>query len=583
MLVGALDLRRELLGRADACLHGLGERGAAASERLLEPLRREADRVEIRRTRHARARGERLLELRRGDLGVLDSLGVLRQAKLDEPRAELADVAPACALLGELAERRDRDGVANAAPVRDRAAGRIDGEPRARAAVAVCAEVDALASGGLRRDDSDDLLALPRELRGCLVGRPHLVLEAHGRNNSPVIAVALGHAVAFAIAAQPAGPPAAPVVSTPAPHEISFGRVAGKIGPGTDRVSVLVDGRTFADTEVTGRRFELRVALPARDVRVRVVAHDFWGRRRGTTVAPVFGLPAAAAPRDTRGFVDEELARRVDELVTSFDGTSAVYVQDLATGAGAAWNAKARFPAASTVKVAIAIEVLRRLDEPADESSLAGLLEAMLVHSDNEASNELLSRLGGSVEGGAADVNALMESVGLGDSHLYGGFLTAASSGTPIPLEIEASPVLEIEKYTTAWDLAQLHRFLHLATGELGPLPELPGSFTPADARYLVYTLAHSADHGKLDRYLNDGRAVVPHKAGWISDSRHDAGLVYSRGGVFVVVVMTWNPNGVGEQSDVLAGEVARAALERFEELRATASAPAAPPLPLRL
>lgn len=398
-----------------------------------------------------------------------------------------------------------------------------------------------------------------------------------------MVALVLSHAVALAVATQPAGPPPAPVVSTPAPHEISFGRVAGKVGRGTDRVSVLVDGRTFAETEVTGRRFEVRVAFPARDVRVRVVAHGFWGESRGTTVAPVFGLPAAAAPRETTGFVDEELARRIDELVTGFDGTSAVYVEDLATGAGAAWNAKARFPAASTVKVAIAIEVLRRIEGPAAGSSLSGLLEAMLVHSDNEASNELLAWLGGSVEGGAAEVNASMESLGLSDSHLYGGFLSAASSGPPIPLAIESSPVLEIEKYTTAWDLAQLHRFLHLASGDLGPLPELPGSFTPADARYLVYTLAHSADHGKLDRYLRDGRAVVPHKAGWISDSRHDAGLVYSPGGAFLVVVMTWNPNGAGEASDVLAGDVARAALERFEELRSAASTAAIPSVPFRV
>ncbi|MBW3592404.1 MAG: class A beta-lactamase-related serine hydrolase [Actinobacteria bacterium] len=398
-----------------------------------------------------------------------------------------------------------------------------------------------------------------------------------------MVALALSHAVALAVAAQPTGPPPAPVVSTPAPHEISFGRVAGRVGPGTDRVSVLVDGRTFAEADVEGRRFALRVAIPARDVRLRVVAHDFWGRKRGTTVAPVFGLSEAAAPRETRGFLDEELARRVDELVGAFDGTSAVYVEDLATGAGAAWNAKARFPAASTVKVAIAIEVLRRIDEPAAESSLSNLVEAMLVHSDNEAANALLSWLGGSVEGGAAEVNALMESLGATDSHLYGGFLPAASSGPPIPVEIESSPVLEIEKYTSAWDLAQLHRFLHLATGGLGGLPDLSGAFTPADARYLVYTLAHSADHGKLDRHLGDGRAIVPHKAGWIDDSRHDAGLVYSPGGAFVVVVMTWNPNGVGAASDVLAGDVARAALERFEELRGTASAPARAPLPLKL
>jgi hypothetical protein len=72
--------------------------------------------------------------------------------------------------------------------------------------------------------------------------------------------------------------------------------------------------------------------------------------------------------------------------------------------------------------------------------------------------------------------------------------------------------------------------------------------------------LAHSTDHGQLDRFAPPG-AVVPHKAGWIPSSRHAAGLVYWSGGVFVASVMTYGA-GVGVASGVLAGRVARAALE---------------------
>ncbi len=42
-------------------------------------------------------------------------------------------------------------------------------------------------------------------------------------------------------------------------------------------------------------------------------------------------------------------------------------------------------------------------------------------------------------------------------------------------------------------------------------------------------------DTPKLDRSLRDDRGVhVLHKAGWISTARHDTGLVFWRGGVFV-------------------------------------------------
>jgi hypothetical protein len=56
------------------------------------------------------------------------------------------------------------------------------------------------------------------------------------------------------------------------------------------------------------------------------------------------------------------------------------------------------------------------------------------------------------------------------------------------------------------------------------------------------------------------------HKAGWISYARHDAGLVYWPGGVFVAAVMTTG-SGVGESSDLLAARIARVALQRARQL----------------
>ena len=57
---------------------------------------------------------------------------------------------------------------------------------------------------------------------------------------------------------------------------------------------------------------------------------------------------------------------------------------------------------------------------------------------------------------------------------------------------------------------------------------------------------------------------VVLHKAGWVDAARHDAGLVVWRGGIFVAAVMTHRGAGAGRRSDVLAGDVAGAALRRF-------------------
>jgi len=376
----------------------------------------------------------------------------------------------------------------------------------------------------------------------------------------------------IAVTVQPAEPPPLrpPALVAPAPREVSFGRVAGRVGAGTVRIMVYVDGRPRAERRLTRRRFDLTVSLPVRDAAVRVVAFDRRGRRAATTVRPVFGLPRAAAPAATRAWEDPRLARKARSLARAYPGIASVYVHDLRSGAGAAWGARTTYPAASTLKLAIAIEVLRvHRGMPPPESPLGRLLRAMLVHSDNESSNRLLVWLGGSTSGGAARVNATMRALGISESQIWGGYALGTAAGPrPIPLRAEAQ-IGFIGKRTTAWDLARLHRYVHQAAGGLGELVRVRGGgFTPSDARALLYVLAHTADHGKLDRFIRGRGTVVPHKAGWIARARHDAGLVYTQGGVFVVAVMTWNERGVGASSDLLAGRVARASLDRLRVLR---------------
>ena len=366
-----------------------------------------------------------------------------------------------------------------------------------------------------------------------------------------------------------------PAIVTPAPREVSFGEVSGRVSAGTTRVRVFVDGRLQLSRSIAGpASFSFELDLPPRDVRIRVVAENASGEQAGRTVEPVYGLPRAARPIATRSSVeDSKLAARLRALARAFPGTAAVYVRDLRTGRGAAWNARARFPAASTLKLAIAIEVMRSLAAPPPAgSSLDQLLSAMLVYSDNEAANKLLVWLGGSTSGGANRVNEMMRRLGIDDSAMYGGYEVATANPRPIPVEVNEQPDFGIGKYTTAWDLARLFRDLHMAASGLGPLPRAGESFGPADARYLLWTLAHVADTGKLDRLL-PAHTPVLHKAGWLDDARHDAGLVYWANGSFVATVMTWRASGVGSSSDVLAGQIARAAFNRFRELR-TVGAP---------
>jgi hypothetical protein len=348
----------------------------------------------------------------------------------------------------------------------------------------------------------------------------------------------------------------------------------------------------------------LRVELPPGDVSVRVTNQNASGRGTTRVIDRVYVLPAEAQPRVVAAREDPFLSRRLRRLVRGYRGTAAFYVQSLTSGRGAAWNARARFPAASTVKLAIAAAVLAEHDGiPSARSYVGGLLREMIIPSDDAAANKLEVWLAGSTSAGSHVVNGLMSSIGMTDSIMYGGYATSdvrrggaaakrppsgifarpesalADSGLaqgelrslssgPIPIRVDEAPAFGVGKYTTAADMATLHRAIWLASANRGPLRRRQPGFTAADARHLLWLLAHVRDTPKLDRAVRAERDVhVLHKAGWISSGRHDTGLVFWRGGVFVASVMTWRSSGAGASSDVLAGRVAAVSLQRFRRL----------------
>jgi beta-lactamase class A len=368
------------------------------------------------------------------------------------------------------------------------------------------------------------------------------------------------------VIATPALPP--PALEQPAAYQVSYGLVTGRAAHGTQRVLVFANGKRLASKPLTGRRFTLRVTLPRGEVTVRVVTVGPGGRRSSVRVDDVYGLPAAARPRLVEQRRDPVLDRKVTRVVRAFAGTAGYFVQSLTGGGGAAWNARARFPAASTVKLAIAAAVLAEHPGlPPPGSRIDTLLREMIVPSDDAAANALLVWLRGSTSAGAYRVNDLMRGIGLTDTLMYGGYATRTLSAR-IPLRVDEDPAFGIGKYTTAWDLTSLWRALWLASGSLGPLRAAEPGLTPADARYLLWLTAHVRDQPKLDTAAGPDRKVdVLHKAGWISAARHDAGLVFWEGGVFVAGVMTYRSYGVSTSSDRLAGRVAALALQRFRRI----------------
>ena len=96
----------------------------------------------MRRRGEAWRRSDDAFEGERGLLGLVDPRRVVRQPQRDQLRAQLGEVAPARALVRELAERGDRDRFANPRATEDRLAAAVEREPGTLLAMLERAEVE---------------------------------------------------------------------------------------------------------------------------------------------------------------------------------------------------------------------------------------------------------------------------------------------------------------------------------------------------------------------------------------------------------------------------------------------------------
>ncbi|MDX6562971.1 MAG: Beta-lactamase enzyme family, partial [Gaiellales bacterium] len=268
-------------------------------------------------------------------------------------------------------------------------------------------------------------------------------------------------------------------LTAPLAYEANAGIVQGVAPGGTTAVRVRADGRSVRVLRMTsGRRAFLfgPIGLPPRDITVTVEA--LAGKRvlASTTVDHVFGLPAAAAKVAPPRTVDAKVQARVAALPARTGVSSAAWVRDLATGSTAAYNAGARYPAASTIKLAILLGVLARDDTDPVRSSAWTLERALVQSSSNSAANALIARAGG-----ATAIDEVASALGATATFTCCPYLLEAGERAysarraqrrPLPpATVVDQPTFPCCKYTTAHDLGTLLVSLTLAVTGQGPAP----------------------------------------------------------------------------------------------------------------
>ena len=338
---------------------------------------------------------------------------------------------------------------------------------------------------------------------------------------------------------------------TPLDGEASFGEVVARAPAEARDAVLLVGGRWAGRVRVTGygeARFTATGRPGPRAVAVRFVKG---AQVLGTVTARrVWLLPPSGAVAHAAAVRDTALSGRLEQLARAFPGWAGVYVQDLASGRFASWNADASFLAASTVKLGVMIEALRRFGPAPERSAAWGDIAAMVSLSSNDAANRIFLRLGdGSESRAAALMLARFQAIGANDTTFPGTYrlsqgrrrATAAEAAAAAPLDAPAPPPLLTWRRSTPRDLGRIVGAVHAAA--LGNADALRRTgLTVHEARLgLALLLDSRPEGGPLVGAVRAGLPVAQ-KTGWTDKARHVVAIVYAPGGPQIIAVMTYRP-----------------------------------------
>ncbi len=254
------------------------------------------------------------------------------------------------------------------------------------------------------------------------------------------------------------------------------------------------------------------------------------------------GLAAFAALPVSAGA--QELERAVIAAASESTGTVGVYARRMTPGPAAVWyRADERFPSASVIKLLIFVTLFQEIDahpalwqkkltlhiddfvggsdflqnaNPGDRYTIASLARAMIVQSDNTASNVLISYFG------FERINQTAHRAGLVHTQLHRHFMDYAAI------------VHHSENLTSAHDMGSL-----LYQIERGMREALPTVASASSCRRMIDILLQQEDRDKIARGLPRGEPLA-NKTGEIDGVRNDVGIVDPYGDApYVLAVLT--------------------------------------------
>lgn len=289
-------------------------------------------------------------------------------------------------------------------------------------------------------------------------------------------------------------------------------------------------------------------------------------------------LPLQRSNPSRPAFQNLEVLLKQTVDVSKFDGLVGVYMLDLQTaqelhfayqqGEDISVEPDIAFTASSIIKIPIMISAFRRMEDPPDPEAM-DYLSKMIIQSGNETADWLMNKVISSSKGPLL-VTEDMQALGLKDTFLAGYF----TAGSPLlkkiqtPANSRTDLTTDPDPYsqTTTSDMGMLLEDLYQCseTGGGALAAVFPKQITQDKCRTMIDYLARDELGMLIQASVPDGTRVA-HKHGWVStfgiiNTIGDAGIVYTPGGNYVIVIFLHHPQQlVWESASRLIADLGRA------------------------
>lgn len=298
--------------------------------------------------------------------------------------------------------------------------------------------------------------------------------------------------------------------------------------------------------------------------------------RRATL--PLRRLNPSPPPLDTLKTLLHQTA-----LLHNFQGVLGVYLYHLPSGQELHFVSRAgqdlpippdvAFTGASTIKIPIMVSVMRRVDyaKLAEDDPIRIWLDQMITLSGNDPADWLIENIIDPIRG-PLEVTNDMRALGLQNTFLAGYFYPGApllvTYRTPGNQRTDVNTDPDPYNQTSVSDLGMLLTDIYQCAQTGGGTFAVvwPGEITQAECQAMLDLLARNRIARLLEEGVPEGTQVA-HKHGWVIDPADgymhtiaDAGIVYSPGGDFVLVIFLQDRNPlIWEPSAALFADLVRA------------------------